>query len=75
MRSVRYTVYLGRDWQGDHQIYDHTRCIYTALANPTHALVGLDETGVECSGVFFGGGLASASICWSTFKCVFSAHV
>ena len=30
-------VYLRYFWQGNHQIYGHIRCIYTVLANPTHA--------------------------------------
>jgi pyridoxal/pyridoxine/pyridoxamine kinase len=28
-----HTVYVRYFWQGIHQIYDHIRCIYTALAN------------------------------------------
>jgi hypothetical protein len=31
-----YTVYIRYFWQGNHQIYGHTRCIYTVLANPTY---------------------------------------
>ena len=31
-----YPVYTRFFWQGDHQIYGQTRCIYTVLANPTH---------------------------------------
>ena len=33
-----YTVFLaGNSWE-IHQIYGYIRCIYTVLANPTHAL-------------------------------------
>jgi len=32
-----YTVYIQYFWQGNQEIYGHTRCIYTVLANPTHA--------------------------------------
>ena len=31
-----YTVYIRYFWQGNHQLYGHTRCIYSVLANPTH---------------------------------------
>ena len=31
-----YTVYIRCFWHGNHQIYDHIRCIHTVLANPTH---------------------------------------
>jgi hypothetical protein len=31
-----YTVYIRYFWQGNHQIYDYIRCIYTVLANPIH---------------------------------------
>jgi hypothetical protein len=30
-----YTIYIRYYWHGFHQIYGHTRCIYTVLANPT----------------------------------------
>jgi hypothetical protein len=30
-----YTVYTRNFCQGSHQIYGHTRCIYTIVANPT----------------------------------------
>ena len=32
-----YTVCIRYFWQGFHHIYGHIRCIYTVLANPTHA--------------------------------------
>ena len=28
-----YTVYIRYFWQGNYQIYGHTRCVYTVLAN------------------------------------------
>jgi len=31
-----YTVCIWYFWQGNHQIYDHIRCIYTVLANPNY---------------------------------------
>ena len=33
------TVYVWYVWQGNHKIYGHIRCIYTALANPFHTLL------------------------------------
>ena len=30
-----YTVYIPNFWHGNHQIYGHTRCKYTAMANRT----------------------------------------
>ena len=32
-RSHIYTVYIRSLWQGNHQRYGHTRCVYTVLAN------------------------------------------
>jgi len=32
-----YTVYIRYFWQGNHRIYNHIRCIFTALANPTYS--------------------------------------
>jgi len=32
-----YTVHIRYFWQGINQIYGHIWCIYTVLANPTHA--------------------------------------
>jgi len=38
MRRVgQNTVYVQCFWQGNHQVYGYIRCIYTVLANPTHA--------------------------------------
>ena len=31
-----YTVYIQYFWQGNDQIYDHSRCIHTVLANPMY---------------------------------------
>jgi hypothetical protein len=31
-----YTVCIRYFWQGNHQIYGHTRCNYTDLANPMY---------------------------------------
>ena len=36
-----YTVYIRYFWQRNHQIYGHTRCIYTVLANPINMLDGI----------------------------------
>ena len=32
-----HTVYVQYIWQQNHQIYGHTWCIYTVLANPAYA--------------------------------------
>ena len=37
-----YAVYIRYFWQGNHQIYGNTRCIYTVLANPAHVHAGAD---------------------------------
>jgi uncharacterized protein YjaG (DUF416 family) len=34
-QNYTLTVYIRYFGQGNHQIYDHIRCIYTVLANPT----------------------------------------
>ena len=33
-----YTVHIQYFWQGNCQIYNHIRCIYTVLANPIYTL-------------------------------------
>jgi len=33
------TVFIRYFWQGNHQIYDHIRCIYTVLANPIYTVL------------------------------------
>jgi hypothetical protein len=35
-QNHKSTVYIRHYWQGTHQIYGHTRRIYTILANPNH---------------------------------------
>ena len=33
---VIYTIYIQCFWQGNHRVYSHIRCTYTAMASPTH---------------------------------------
>ena len=55
-----YTVYKRYFWQGNHEIYGHTRCISTVLANPSsdlslhHSFSSLGEARVLVLGAGIG---------------------